>query len=141
MSRCIPGSIADGTNYFFFFSFCLRKGKETKPHLSLVFASSECMSIHTYTFYTLHVSNAYFPKIYVMKHTLLFYRPFFPPSRFTRFYDPLTVEMSSLLSSRGFFLSQGITGTRCARVMTIEEGVHTRFRFSVISDIWLGFIL
>lgn len=133
--RYAPGSAADRHGSFF-----RTKGKETRPHLSLFFfASSECMSIHTYTFYTLHVSNAYFPKIYVMKHTLSQSLNRASDSRirshliapFTRFYDPLIVEVSSLLSCRGFCISRHYRNAlpHVAFGVTIEEGVHTRFRF------------
>jgi len=88
------------------------KGDE-KPYVSSSH-SSECMSIRTYTFYTLHVSNAYFPKIYVMWNMHSFaitesqaiptfvFGPIFSPffhsylliARFTRFYDFLTKQIN-----------------------------------------------
>lgn len=46
--------------------FRTKSKRDETAFIAFFFASSECMSIHTYTFYTLHVSNAYFPKIYVM---------------------------------------------------------------------------
>lgn len=142
--RCFDAEevyIAIGCRWYGSFFHTERKGDETA--FIAFFASSECMSIHTYTFYTLHVSNAYFPKIYVMKHTLSqslnragdsrFVLPLSSlfRSRFTRFYDSLTVKMSSLLSYRGFCTSRHYRNafSHIAFGMTIEEGVHTRFRF------------
>lgn len=109
VSRYAPGSAVDRHGSFF-----RKERRRDRIYRFFFFASSECMSIHTYTFYTLHVSNAYFPKIYVMKHTLSqslnragdsrIRPPLIAP--FTRFYDPLIVEVSSLLSCRGFYISR-----------------------------------